>query len=70
MNTLHDQISRAAAGMSDEDLTHAIRAAERCALCSTRARRDLHLMCVRCLREELTRRLTARKARGAVPAEA
>lgn len=53
---LQDQITRAATRLSDEELTSAIRAAERCALCSTRTRRDLALLRLRCLRCEMERR--------------
>jgi hypothetical protein len=63
MNATYERMSRAAGTLSDEDLARALHAAERCALCSTRNRKDMALMCVRCLREEMTRRTAHAGAR-------
>jgi hypothetical protein len=60
MNATYKRMSRAAASLSDDDLARMLHAAERCALCSTRNRKDMALMCVRCLRGELDRRTATR----------
>jgi hypothetical protein len=63
MNATYERMSRAAASLSDDDLARALHAAEHCALCSTRNRKDMALLCVRCLRGEMDRRAATRFAR-------
>jgi len=56
MTTFLEYTAAKAACLSDEELVCELRCAERCALLSTRSRRDLALLRVRCLRRELERR--------------
>lgn len=51
-----EQIVKEAASLSEEVLVRELRCAQRYARCTTRTRRDLALMCVACLKEELERR--------------
>jgi len=60
MNAVYELMTNAASTLSDDDLVRALHAAERCALCSTRNRKDMALMCLRCLRGEMARRAAAR----------
>ncbi|HEX6510464.1 MAG TPA: hypothetical protein VF221_22780 [Chloroflexota bacterium] len=58
--TLTEHYSKIAAALSDDDLEAELHCARRCALCSTRTRRDLALLRLRCLDCELQRRATPR----------
>ncbi|MDQ2742393.1 MAG: hypothetical protein M3Z66_08875 [Chloroflexota bacterium] len=53
---LREKIIKQAADLSDEGLMRELRCAQRYADCTTRTRRDLARLCVRCLREEIERR--------------
>lgn len=56
MTSLLESTATRVACLSDDQLVCELRCAERCALLSTRTRRDLALLRVRCLRRELERR--------------
>lgn len=53
---LTEYLNEAAARLSDDELICEFQCAERCALLSTRTRRDVALLRVCCLRRELERR--------------
>lgn len=55
-------LERAVAQLSDDDLATEVHCAERCALLSTRTRRELALLRLRCLQCELARRGRRRAA--------
>ena len=56
MTPFEHSISQAAHGLSEEQLRCELDCARRCALESTRTRRELALLRARCLRLELARR--------------
>lgn len=56
MTSLLESTTTRVACLSDEQLLWELRCAERCALLATRTRRDLALLRIRCLRQEIERR--------------
>jgi hypothetical protein len=62
MTPFERSICRAAAQLSEAELRSELDCARRCALESTRARRELALLRARCLRLELERRALAKSA--------
>lgn len=55
-----EALTRAAQALSDDQLTHELACAERCARLATRSRRDLWMARIRCIRCELERRSAER----------
>jgi hypothetical protein len=62
--TFVEYYTRVAARLPDDVLLAELACAKRCALCSTRARRDLALIRLRCLDCELQRRRAMSSAGG------
>ncbi len=60
--TFATRIAEHDAHLSDEELVCELRCAERCARCSTRTRRDVALLRLRCARLEFERRAALKVA--------
>ncbi len=64
--TFATRIAEHDARLSDEELVCELRCAERCARCSTRTRRDVALLRLRCARLEFERRAALKVASPAL----